>query len=48
MVDIYQHDYQPVATPVQHFFDSTIAARPIPNQKYYAFWDKVLAGWKGR
>ena len=27
-------------------FDATIAAGPLPNQKLYAFWDKVAAAWK--
>jgi len=29
------------------YFDKTIERGPIPNQKYYAFWDALAAGWKG-
>jgi para-nitrobenzyl esterase len=39
--------FNPDADTVLHF-DATIAAGPLPNRQYYAFWDKVAAGWKGR
>jgi len=29
------------------YFDKTVERGPIPNQKYYAFWDAFAAGWKG-
>jgi para-nitrobenzyl esterase len=29
------------------YFDKTIASGPLPNQTYYAFWDRFAAGWKG-
>jgi para-nitrobenzyl esterase len=29
------------------YLDKTIERGPIPNQKYYAFWDAFAAGWKG-
>lgn len=38
--------FSPENPTVLHF-DGKIAAGPIPNQKNYAFWDKVMAGWKG-
>jgi para-nitrobenzyl esterase len=28
--------------------DKTITSRPLPNQTYYAFWDRFAIGWKGR
>ena len=30
------------------YFDKTIASGPLPNQTYYAFWDRFAVGWKGR
>ena len=29
------------------YFGKTIERGPIPNEKYYAFWDAFAAGWKG-
>ena len=29
------------------YFGKTIERGPVPNQKYYAFWDTFAAGWKG-
>jgi para-nitrobenzyl esterase len=29
------------------YFGKAIERGPIPNQKYYAFWDAFAAGWKG-
>jgi para-nitrobenzyl esterase len=39
--------FNPATDTVLHF-DKTIAAGPLPNQPNYAFWDKVMSGWKGR
>jgi para-nitrobenzyl esterase len=30
------------------YIDKTIAPGPVPNQKYYAFWDRFAAKWKGQ
>jgi hypothetical protein len=38
--------FNPETASAEHFH-WTIAVGPIPNQKYYAFWDKVKLGWKG-
>ena len=29
------------------YLGKTIERGPIPNQKYYTFWDAFAAGWKG-
>ena len=39
--------YVPGTNSVLHF-DKTIASGPLPNQTYYAFWDRFAAGWNGR
>ncbi len=38
--------FNPATDSVLHL-DGAIGAGAPPNQKYYAFWDKVAAGWKG-
>jgi para-nitrobenzyl esterase len=38
--------YVPRTDTVLHI-DKTISAGPLPNQTYYAFWDRLAAGWKG-
>jgi len=39
--------YVPGSDSVLHL-DAKIAPGPLPNQRYYAFWDKFAAEWKGR
>jgi para-nitrobenzyl esterase len=39
--------FVPGTDSVLHF-GTTIAPGPLPNQKYYSFWDKFATGWKGR
>ena len=38
--------FDPKSDSVLHI-DKSIAPGPLPNQKYYAFWDTFAAGWKG-
>jgi para-nitrobenzyl esterase len=39
--------YVPGTDSVLHI-DKTIAPGPLPNQTYYAFWDRFAAGWKAQ
>jgi para-nitrobenzyl esterase len=39
--------YVPGTDTVLHV-DKTITSGPLPNQTYYAFWDRFAAAWKGR